>query len=258
MVLERRVFGIDLEEYWFDPEAYLASKAPVVLLRTFERVTRYDAFVPEKTIHVDLSQTREALLSSFDSRAKHSITKMLRQARIERLESAADRTVFFRKYSQFAAENNLLVPDASEEKELDIFTALDPSGALLHAAAFMPIAKENIYRYRYSVHFAKSQANAALLWHAMLFAKEKGFVRFDLGGVPRSPKASKKLSSILFFKSQFGGRPVDGFLYVRSNVAALSALLRLCAPIIERSERLLAFVMPLVNHHARLHEVPRA
>lgn len=256
-MLRRKVFGIAVEEYWFDPEAYLASKAPVVLLRTIERVARYDAFVLEKTIHVDLTPTGEALLSSFDSRARHSISKTLREARIERLESDAGRAAFFQRYSRFAAEKNLLVPDVSEEKDLDIFIARDPRGILLHAAAFMPIVKANIYRYRYSVQFAKTQANPALLWHAMLFAKEKGFAVFDLGGIPRSQQISKKLSSILFFKSQFGGKPVDGFLYVRSNVRLFSALLRLCGPFVE-NERLFAFVMPFVNRHARLHAPPPA
>jgi hypothetical protein len=249
MVLTRNVFGITIQEYWFDTEGYAASEAPVVLLRTTDRVAVYDAVVPEKTILLDLSRTRESLFSSLDSRARHSIKKTLRDAGIERLESETGRASFYERYSRFAVENNLLIPDPSEEKGLDIFVARDPSGALLHAAAFMPLAKAGVYRYRYGVLFAKSQANPALLWHAMMFAKDAGFARFDLGGVSRSPAASKKLASILFFKSQFGGMPGDCFLYVRSNVPLYSLLLRLCGTVL-KNERLRAFIMPFVNRHA--------
>ncbi len=250
MILTRRILGLTVQEYWFDTAAFLRSDADIALLRTNETVVLYDAEIPEKTIHLDLSRPIDDLFAALSPRTRHSITKSERDCVLSRIQSDEDRLRFFEAYESFAKRNRLLVPRREEEQGLDIFVARDFSGAILHAAAFIPFKTAGIYRYRYSLAFQKSQANAGLLWHALSHAKESGFAAFDLGGIPRSGLSGKKYAAILFFKSQFGGIPVDIHLYLRARKPFVKIALRCARPLLA-SERVFPRAMHAVNILAR-------
>lgn len=250
MVLKRKFFGLSLEEFWFDEAGYRTSKASIVLLRTNSSCALKDCMVPEKTLYVDLDRNLDDIWSGFSQRAKHSITSCGKTAQITRAVTPQERELFYREYGLFAGRKGLLSPEAAEEQELDIFFARDGSGSLLHAVACVPFSSIGLYRYRYSVSMQKSQANAGCLWQAIRFAKESGFHVFDLGGIPADPAAPSALHGIHFFKSQFGGKPADTFLYLRANAIFIKAGLMLLGGQL-RNEGFFSKVTALIARNAK-------
>jgi lipid II:glycine glycyltransferase (peptidoglycan interpeptide bridge formation enzyme) len=251
MVLARSVLGIEVREFWFDPDAFAKSNATVSLLRTNERVGAFDAVIPEKTIHIDLKKDIGALFADISPRTKAYIRKAERELRISVIDSEEKRDRFYGAYSSFAKKHGLLIPSREEERDMEIMIAEDGAGTLLHAAGFLPFGRAGIYRYRYSVSVEKSQAFKLLLWHAVCRAREMGFSIFDMGGIPRSPTSSKKYASILFFKSQFGGTPVDTYLYIRTKNPAIKTALRLSRPLLQ-TEWIFSRLMHVASALARI------
>jgi hypothetical protein len=226
MVLRRTWHGLTIEEFWFDEERYRAPRATIALLRTSTPCTLSDCVVPEKTLYLDLDRSADAIFEGFQPRAKHSIRNSEKTATIIRASSREDRELFYNEYRLFAQRKKLLLPAAAEETELDIFLARNGKGELVHAVACAPFPHSGLYRYRYSVSIQKSQANAGCLWQAILYAKNNGFAIFDFGGIPSGKTISPKMQSICFFKTQFGGREVDTYLFARANSGPIKIALK--------------------------------
>jgi lipid II:glycine glycyltransferase (peptidoglycan interpeptide bridge formation enzyme) len=250
MNIKRRIFGLGIEEFWFDPEGYDNSSAHIVLLRTNLQTSRFDCIIPEKTIHIPLEKDISAIFTALSPRAKNSINNIAKTGVITLASSQKDKDIFYKEYFSFARRKNLLCPNQREETDLDIFLVRSIQGELLHAAAFIPFPRAGIYRYRYSVTMQKSQANAACLWHALLHAKNNGFSIFDLGGIPHNSGKSSSLHGIYFFKSQFGGTTVDTYLCMRGKNPILKLLLTLCGKILA-DEKVFAFTTALITRMAK-------
>ncbi len=224
MVLKRNLLGWRFEEYWFDEPGYLASNADIAALRTHGPAPESHCRIPEHTLLVSLDRSEGDILAAFATRAKTSIRQAEKTVRVDRAETPEDRRLFYDAYLPFAAEKGLLVPVPAEETELEIFLARNLQGELLQAAAFLPAAGEKVYRYRYGVYVRKSQANAILVWSAIRRARELGFARFDLGGIPPGAKSGSSEAGINFFKSQFGGVDSQCHLYLRGTRPLTRAL----------------------------------
>ena len=246
MNIKRRIFGLRIEEFWFDPEAYNNSSAHLALLRTNLQTSAGDYVIPEKTIHISLEKDIPTIFNALSPRAKNSISNISKTGIITRASSQKDRDNFYKEYFSFARRKNLLRPHQQEEADLDIFLVRSVQGELLHGAAFIPFPRAGIYRYRYSVTVQKSQANAACLWHALLYAKNNGFSIFDLGGIPYNSNKSSALHGIYFFKSQFGGAAVDTYLYIRGRNPIIKMLIKLCGKFLAHENRY-AFVMSIIT-----------
>lgn len=227
MVLSRRVFGLRYEGHFFDEEAWRASAADIAALRTHGSAEGWQCRLPERTLVVSLTPSEEDVLAGFAARARASVRSAARTVSITWAETPEERAAFYRAYGDFAARRGLLAPDPAEETGLDLLLARDRDGALLQAAAFLPARGVGIYRYRYGVALRKSQANAGILFEAMRRAKSLGFPLFDLGGITPGARPGSHEAGITFFKSQFGGREVEGTLYLRGRTASLRAALRL-------------------------------
>jgi lipid II:glycine glycyltransferase (peptidoglycan interpeptide bridge formation enzyme) len=224
MVLARRLFGLYCEEYWFDPEGFLESTADVVALRTHEEGVPAGAVVREKTLALSLDKTVDELLAAMQSRTRGYVRNTAPNVRISLARTDDDRGQFYRLYRSFAKSRGLMLPRRDEEGDLDIFLARTGSGDLLHATAFIPARKNGVYRYRYSVAAQKSQVNKAIVWTALLHAKNAGFHVFDFGGIPADLSGKSPLHDIYLFKAQFGGTPKETFFYLRSDKLWLKPL----------------------------------
>lgn len=226
MILRRRVLGLRYEGFFFDEPAYAASRADIAALRGHDAAARWDCRLPEWTRVVSLEGDEESLLAGFAARTRASIRNAGRAVRVEWAGSAGEREIFYRAYGDFARRRGLLVPDPGEEAGLDILLARDPDGDLVQAAAFLPAPLAGVYRYRYGVSVRKTQANAGILFAAMRRAKALGYRRFDLGGIVPGARQGSVEAGINYFKAQFGGEAIRGWLCLRGRTPVLRALLR--------------------------------
>ena len=248
MVLKRNLLGWRFEEYWFDEPGYLASTADIAALRTHGTQATHGTSgtqgktgtdgtheprrpappshccILERTLLVPLDRSEAEILDAFATRAKTSIRQAAKAITVDRAQTMEERKLFYDAYLPFAAEKRLLLPNAAEETELEIFLARNAAGELVQAAAFLPAPLEHVYRYRYGVYVRKSQANAILIRSAILRARELGFTRFDLGGITPGAKPGSPEAGINFFKSQFGGQEAQCHLYLRGTRPLTRAL----------------------------------
>ncbi len=234
MKLERNWFGIRCEEFWFNAPGYAASPAPVVALRALEPPARYDCRVPEATWMVPLSGHADDWIARFSPRTRASIRHAERHCVLTQAINAGERRVFFDAQRDFARGTGLSIPGPDEQQVLEVFLARDATGKLLHGCAFLPFPQAGLYRYRYSVAVAKSQANAALLFAAMRRAQVLGCGRFDLGGYVPGARAGSKDAAINFFKEQFGGELVSVHFCLRASPPFLRLGLRALNPVVSR------------------------
>jgi hypothetical protein len=208
--------GITSEEFWFDSQGYLNSKATLCTLRSLVPVESFDCQITETTRMVSLIEPEADWVAQFTARTRASIRHGERNYQFNLSCEKSERETFFHAHQRFAAETGITSPNREEKEFLEIFLARDASGALLHGCAFLHFPTENLYRYRYSVALAKSQANPALIFAAMRRAKELNCHRFDLGGIVPAASPNSKEEKINFFKAQFGGVVTPVYFYLRS------------------------------------------
>ena len=251
MIMRRRLFGLRLEQYWFDPEGYRNSRAQLAALRTTEVFPEYALRIPEKTLWVDLRAPREEILAGFHKRTREYIRSGQNRYTVARAESDGERRLFYDHYARFARERRLPLPDPAEEGELQVYLARDGQGELLHGCAFLAFAKPGIFRYRYGVRIKDSHAHPSLFWRAICDSRDMGFRHFDLGGVSGGQSGDPHMAGIDRFKHQFGGKPVEGWLYIRSPLFILNWGLRCLGPLLHEERRLrraLSALAPRVRH----------
>jgi hypothetical protein len=251
MIMRRRLLGLRLEQFWFDPEGYLASRAHVAGLRTLDPCDAYALKVPEPTLWIDLRAGEEAIFEGIHKRVRGYIRSGADRWRISRAVTPVERAEFYAAYGRFARERSLQAPDPSEEEALRIYLARDAEGNLVHGCAFLAFPAAGLFRYRYGVRVRESHAHPSIFWQAMRDARAEGFSHFDLGGVSGGETGDPHMSGIDRFKSQFGGRPAQGWLYLRSRNPLIHLALKGLAPVVRREKRLrrlLAALAPRIGH----------
>lgn len=226
MILKRNLFLWRFEEYWFDEKAYLESKADIVALRIHTKISQFDGRMPEKTNVISLLKTEDEIEKGFSASIRYGIRQAQKTNTFFLAESEEDRNFFYQAYIPFAKANGLLIPNPSEEKDLEIFLAKDTAGNVVQGSAFLPLAKASVYRYRYGVSLKKTEANKAILLIAMRHAKVLGYEWFDLGGITTHVSPGSKAEGINFFKRAFGGKEIESQLYLKSNVWYFKIFLR--------------------------------
>lgn len=253
MIMRRRLFGLRLEQFWFDPEGYRASRAHVAGLRTLEPCEAFSLKVPEPTLCIDLTRTEEELFEGIHKRVRGYIRSGADRYAVSQAVTPVEREEFYAAYGRFARERTLQAPDPSEEQALRIYLARDPEGRLVHGCAFLAFPAAGLFRYRYGVRVEESHAHPCVFWRAMRDARAEGFARFDLGGVSTGESRDPHMAGIDRFKSQFGGSPAQGWLYLRSPHPLINLALKGLAPVVRREHRLrrlLAALAPRVGHRA--------
>jgi lipid II:glycine glycyltransferase (peptidoglycan interpeptide bridge formation enzyme) len=226
MVLRRHWCGLTIEEFWFDEKAYRASNADIICLRSHEPVRDFDCMIPERTLFIDLSKPIEEIFRDLKPRDRNYIRSLEKQITVTKADSAEERDTFYRYYRPFAEERKIAVVDPSEEAELELFFARNAIGEIVHVSAYLPHGPSGIYRSRYSVAVQKSHSNILIVWYALREAYSRGFKFFDMGGIPLRPRKRSELEGIYVFKTRFGGKEKDIFLYLKSNRMVLKIALK--------------------------------
>lgn len=98
----------------------------------------------------------------------------------------------------------------------NVYTATDDTLFLVSIISQLPFMedKEKII----------SNANKALIWEAIKYAKSNGLTNLDIGGIlPASYKSGKRYEGISHHKTAFGGKTMIKFNYFKSYSAILNA-----------------------------------
>jgi lipid II:glycine glycyltransferase (peptidoglycan interpeptide bridge formation enzyme) len=157
-----------------------------------------------KTVIVDLKPTEEDILKELHKNARWSIKKSIKEGVI--VKESQDIKSFYKDYLEFMKKYNLTPQriDELKKKKLVLFLGLHKNKRigwlLLNIGQYknFPAALSNISKKEY----LKFCPNDALYWHAIKWAKKKGYQFFDMGGYASKPKGTQ--IGINKFKVKYG------------------------------------------------------
>ena len=222
MYRKRNILGISIDDYWFDFEKYLKSDCWISIFHSNEKIGNENYFIKikEKTFHIDLSNTHDEIFSKFKKKsARYQIKKAEKVGVIIKLAVTQDDKEDFRGFlKNFASQKGISKFEDDENLDnYDIFYALSPQGDYLGGGAFIYDNKNITYRYKYGATNHAYGENDLIIWEAIKYAKNEGFLIFDLGGVPDQKVVNKEGYNygVYKFKEKFGGDLSNFYTYVK-------------------------------------------
>src|SRR3989344_1585103 len=174
------------------------------------------AFLPSKTIYIDLAISEETLLKEMKPKTRYNIGLAARRGVI--IKNSTLINEFANLWQSSARKRGMWLPQKKEIKAL--WSAYrDKAHLLLAHSAEKPIAgvllveSPEIMYYMYAGSTSEGKklfAPTLLAWEAMRLAKEKGKKFFDFEGIyaPRY-KSTKTWKGFTKFKEGFGGKVVE-------------------------------------------------
>jgi hypothetical protein len=244
----RQKFGVPINEIFFasDPND-TPSRSPVSFF--VQASTRAPGFYPFKTQVIDLSQDSKDLFASLSSNTRYKIRRAEREGIIPVvIDSPSDDDVgtFSNFFDEFARQKQQPLCNRNKlhalraKQALLLTTAHDQNKQFLVGHAYVADTQIGRLRLLYSAsHFRGSndteernkigRANRLLHWFDIESAKQRGFSRYDLGGVPIDESDPEK-NAIARFKSEFGGEHVIEY----NGYLSTNRLLQRCIPTLRR------------------------
>ncbi len=167
---------------------------------------------PRATIVVDLSPDAEKLLAAFNSRVRYNARHALKKG-VEVSEGGIEDARAFWELLSATAERKGFV-----ERDLSYFTGLMQvfgddarillaryNGAIVYGALIVVFGSSAYYLYGGSGGDRSVKPSELGQYRAMLWAKSRGAMRYDMWGIPYQPSEDNPLYSVYTFKSGFGG-----------------------------------------------------
>jgi hypothetical protein len=193
----------------------------------FER--RSDVGYDERTFEIDLSLPEETLFAQMTSACRRCIRKAEKVGvTVEEASDAEFADEFYAQLSDVFARQGL-VPTYKVDRVKALIQALHPTGSLLllrardHtgrciATGIFPGSHDTAYFWGGASWraYLENRPNEALHWYAMRYWKQRGLVRYDLGG-------------FMDYKRKYGGQEVTIPGFRRSKYPAVAAM-RTLAP----------------------------
>lgn len=223
------------------PPDQAGQLAQSLLQENFTKLA-HENIVPPGTIIIDLSPEVEDLFKNL-SRTKRGNLRRAQKSGIEvRKGCTEDLDIFYTLYKNTGCYLNF--QPVHQEKFETIWQTLAPSG---HAQLFIsyfgdePLSAllmlcfgktATAWRFGWSGCHGEKRPNDALFWHAIQWAKEKGFSYFDFGEIELEAARclcngntipQEYLYTSIMFKMGFGGTPV---LYPETYIYFTSAGMR--------------------------------
>lgn len=178
-------------------------------------------FLPSKTIHLDLTQTKEIIFRNFSKDCKYSIRKgegleikeCSSPKEIDIFHKAWRKSVNFNRY--IPSLQSLLNLKKSFPQSKSIFLAShNKIGRIIGGAIFTTSSHKRSNYITYYWHgFTSSEGRTslsqyALLYQGILWAKGHGYKVFDLEGIYDERFPNKSWLGFTHFKKSFGGTEV--------------------------------------------------
>lgn len=200
-----RAFQIIIEPHRATP----AGK-PKILLKHGYRLSK-SPFLPTKTIHLDLTQSKDKLLKQVKKDARYSIRKtnelriMNHELRdIEKFRSAWKKSVGLKRYVP-SVKTLKALKNSFKKKSLFLLDEEESSGAI-----FLIGDKIGYYWQAFTgKEGRKNLSQYKIVWEGILWAKEKGAKIFDFEGIYDKRFPNKSWYGFSHFKKSFGGSEIE-------------------------------------------------
>lgn len=186
-----------------------------------------------KTMMVDLSGEPKEILDSFAKKTRAQIKKALLNNRLNydicEHPSAIDLESFYKAYDLFAKLKNILpcqkdlLKELSAENRLRI-ASVSLEGEVLCQFALIELEDKMVCFHGYNIRFSYlddtekvkliSQANRALEYHCMIYAKEKSGKYYDLCGLTLEPN-NYLTENVDHYKKGFKGEIVTEYNFIK-------------------------------------------
>lgn len=218
MKRNRKIFGLRIEDIWFDTNAFKKSNSPITILHTPTKIKEKGIIaLNEKTFYIDLTKPTEEIFEGFDKKSKRYAIKKAEKDGVDiRLASNSEEIEkFYQFFSKFAQAKKIPQIEKKELENYDIFYALSINKNYLGGCAFIKSNDKSIYRYKHGATSYQYNENNILIWKAIQYAKEQGYLIFDLGGVKIVEDKNSDYYKHYQFKEKFGGKIVDFYSYIK-------------------------------------------
>jgi lipid II:glycine glycyltransferase (peptidoglycan interpeptide bridge formation enzyme) len=174
---------------------------------------------PRATFYVDLDQSLDNLIGSFEEKTRYNIRLSERKGvTVRRANDLAGIETYYKIYKETSARDKFLIHPISYYRNIKELL-IDKGLASVFLAYYKdePIAGVFVfsfgnkvwYMYGASSNEARNvMPNHALHWHVVKWAKEAGYKIYDLWGIPSNPKEGHPLWGVYRFKKGFNGKLV--------------------------------------------------
>ena len=167
---------------------------------------------PRATIVVDLSPSEDAILAAFNARVRYNVRHAQKKG-VEVSEGGVeDARTFWDLLNATASRKGFV------ERDVSYFTQMMETfgdnarillarfeGAVVYGALIVVSGRNAYYLYGGSGGDRSVKPSELGQYRAMLWAKGRGAVRYDMWGIPYSPVPDNPLYTVYTFKSGFGG-----------------------------------------------------
>ncbi len=183
----------------------------------FQRI--YDQYY--RTIIVDLSQDESELLKNMRRDTRSRIKQAQKRGVNVRIgNSENDLKLFYKLFSEMAQEKKMSIPphtffkilweDALKDQKYGALFLSYLKDTLLSSIIITLEGRKAVYSWGASSRQTglKVSKNHLVLWEAMLWAKERGYEFFDMGGIGGEEGKEVGLAGVDAFKQGFGGSVV--------------------------------------------------
>lgn len=199
---------------------------------------------PKATIVVDISAPPEEILNRFDRQVRYN-ARLAERKGLEVVQGGVELVdEFYALLAETAERKGFVERDVSYFRTLarqfgdaaPIFLARH-EGQTIYGAMIVAFGPSAYYLYGASGGNRSVKPSEYVQYRAMLWAKERGAVRYDMWGIPAHPTEDNPLYGVYRFKSGFGGRqevyagaldvplvPLVGWAPARLEVLALKSL----------------------------------
>lgn len=167
---------------------------------------------PRATIVVDLTPDEDKLLAAFNSRVRYNARHALKKG-VEVTEGGVEDARPFWELLSATAERKGFV-----ERDVTYFTQLMDvfgddariflaryNGAVVYGALIVIFGASAYYLYGGSGGDRSVKPSELGQYRAMVWAKSRGAIRYDMWGIPYQPTEDNPLYTVYTFKSGFGG-----------------------------------------------------
>lgn len=199
-----------------DPDVLLNDNSTVSALTTAGFQPSKDQIQFRNTMIVDLQPSVEELRSNLSKTARYN-TNMAQRKGVEIIEGTAnDLPLFYDIYRETSERDHFLIRPY-EYYEHIWRSFLDKNMAKIHFASYegttlsgsILLLLGNRAWYMYgasrSIH-RELRPNHLLQWEAMLWAKNNGFVYYDMWGLPNKLEPGQPMWGVVEFKKSLGGQ----------------------------------------------------
>jgi len=202
LAMEHRAFQVIIEP---------KNKFDAKFLITNKYKESRDPFLPTKTLHLDLTKTKEELMKGLKKDARHAIRKNnqvsisdLRLKDVEKFRSAWKKAVSKKRYVPPLSHLETLKKTFAD-KALFLITKDNSAGAIF-------LVGDNIAYYWQAFsnkEGRKSLAQYKIIWEGILKSKAKGIKILDFEGIYDERFPNKSWQGFSHFKKSFGGHEIE-------------------------------------------------